>query len=57
MAAPGDKSAAGGRVGTKILVRRSEFDAWLEAHPLGPAGTVDVDGIVEQITSEVLGKN
>lgn len=37
------------RVGGKILVRRSEFDAWLERHRMQPNAQVDVDGIVNGI--------
>ena len=38
------------RVGTKILVRRSAFDAWLEAHKLD---RVDVGCIVDEILAGV----
>ncbi len=41
------------RVGNKILVRRSRFDEWLEAHPLTPANAVDVEGIVSEILRDV----
>jgi len=34
------------RVDVKILIRRSTFDRWLEAHPLEG---VDVQGIVEEV--------
>jgi excisionase family DNA binding protein len=34
------------RVAGKILVRRSEFDAWLTRHRVRPLETVDLDGIV-----------
>ncbi len=34
------------RVDGKILVRRSEFDAWLERHRIEPGAEIDVDGIV-----------
>jgi len=36
------------RVGTKILVRRSTFDSWLEGHKLE---TIDLSGIVEELVS------
>ncbi len=36
------------RIGTKILVRRSVFDRWVEAHPLTPANSIDVDAIVSE---------
>jgi excisionase family DNA binding protein len=38
------------RVGTKILVRRSEFDAWMELHRIKP---VDLGGMVEEIVEAV----
>jgi excisionase family DNA binding protein len=34
------------RVDGKILVRRSQFDAWLECHRIDPSAQIDVDGIV-----------
>jgi excisionase family DNA binding protein len=37
------------RVGTKILIRRTDFDAWLESHRLKSESAIDVDGIVEQL--------
>jgi excisionase family DNA binding protein len=43
------------RVGTKILVRRSTFDAWLEKHPLVPANSIDVDETVNEILAEMVG--
>jgi hypothetical protein len=36
----------------KLLVKRSHFDAWLEAHPYQPINSIDVD----QITDDVIGK-
>ena len=42
------------RVGTKILVRRSTFDRWLESHQLE---TVDVSCTVEEILTGVRPKN
>jgi excisionase family DNA binding protein len=38
------------RVGTKILVKRSDFDRWLETHRIK---SVDVSGIVEEILGGV----
>jgi excisionase family DNA binding protein len=38
------------RVGTKILVRRSEFDAWMECHRIKQ---VDLGCIVEEIVEAV----
>ncbi len=43
------------RVGTKILIRKSVFDEWLEAHPLVPAESLDVSSTVNEIMSEVAG--
>ena len=40
------------RVGTKILVRRSEFDAWMERHRIKQ---VDFAGMVEEIVEAVAG--
>ena len=37
------------RVGGKILVCRSQFDAWLELHRIQPISSVDVDSIVEEL--------
>jgi excisionase family DNA binding protein len=37
------------RVDGKILVRRSQFDAWLERHRISPAKPVDVDAIVNDL--------
>ena len=45
------------QVGTKILVRRSAFDGWLEAHPLRPTGSVNVEGIVDEMVREIAGAN
>ncbi len=39
------------RVGTKLLVRRSVFDRWLEGHDLK---RVDVSGIVDNLVSELV---
>jgi hypothetical protein len=39
------------RVGTKILVRRSAFDHWLEDHRLE---TVHLDDIVRDIVSDLV---
>lgn len=43
------------RVGTKILIRRSTFDAWLEKHPLIPANSIDVNEAVNEILAEMAG--
>ena len=41
------------RVDGKILVRRSQFDAWLECHRIQPDAPVDVDGIVSGLLRDV----
>ena len=41
------------RVGGKLLVRRSELDAWLGRHRLRPLATIDLDGIVRQALQAV----
>jgi excisionase family DNA binding protein len=38
------------QVGAKILVRRTAFDAWLEAHQVK---VVDINGIVEEMLAGV----
>ena len=40
------------RVGTKILVRRSEFDAWMKRHRIKQ---VDFGGMVQEIVEAVAG--
>jgi excisionase family DNA binding protein len=40
------------RVGTKILVRRSTFDRWLEAHEVKH---VDIGCIVDEMVAGVMG--
>jgi len=42
------------RVGTKILVRRTVFDRWLESHRIEP---VDVSDVVDEIVTGVMGSN
>lgn len=42
------------QVGTKILVRRSTFDHWLENHRLK---TIDVGCIVDELVAGVKGAN
>jgi excisionase family DNA binding protein len=37
------------RVAGKMLVRRSELDAWLERHRVKPLAVVDVDAIVREV--------
>ena len=40
------------RVGSKILVRKSTFDQWLESHR---AKTADVSSIVDELVAGVMG--
>jgi excisionase family DNA binding protein len=42
------------RIGTKLLIRRSIFDRWLEAHPVK---SVDVSSIVEEMVAGIIGTN
>jgi len=42
------------RVGAKILVRRSEFDRWLEKHRLEP---IDIGSVVSEVVSDLIGAN
>ena len=42
------------QVDKKILVRRSEFDRWLEVHPIRPAESVNIDGIVNDLVSSLV---
>ncbi len=41
------------RIGGKILVRRQNFDAWLERHKITPLESVQVDGIVREVLQGV----
>jgi len=41
------------RVGTKILVKRSRFDQWLESHPIRLAEAVDIDAIVNEVVTGI----
>jgi len=40
------------RVDGKILVRRSEFDAWLGRHRIEPRAEIDVDAIVDGLLKD-----
>lgn len=42
------------RVGTKILIRRSSFDAWLEAHHVRQ---IDVDIILNEMVASIKAKS
>ena len=41
------------QVSGKILVRRSEFDAWLDRHRIRVMESVDIDEIVGQLVCDV----
>jgi excisionase family DNA binding protein len=41
------------QVGKKILIRRSQFDQWLESHPCQSAGVVDIVRIVDEVMSDL----
>jgi Helix-turn-helix domain len=41
------------RIGGKILVRKSNFDHWLERHRMKPADALDLDGIVREVVEGV----
>lgn len=40
------------RVGGKILIRRSDFDQWLEKHRIQPGAAIDVDAIVNDLLGD-----
>lgn len=44
------------QIRTKIYVRRTTFDRWLESHPVVPAESVDVSAIADQIIAELKGE-
>ena len=41
------------QVAKKILIRRRDFDRWLERHRLQPNATLDLGGIVDEVVQEV----
>ncbi len=41
------------RIGGKILVRRADFDAWLQRHKIEPLATDNVDAIVREVVEGV----
>lgn len=49
--APADALPAS-RVGTKIMVRRRDFDKYLENHKIIPLQSVDVDAVVRELLSK-----
>jgi excisionase family DNA binding protein len=40
------------RVGGKILVRKSQFDEWLEHHRFQPGPAIDLDGIANGLLND-----
>jgi hypothetical protein len=51
----GDKFFAGSLYsGKKLLVRRSDFDAWLENRRFRPIESINVAGIVNELLSELV---
>jgi hypothetical protein len=44
------------QVGGKILVKKSTFDRWLEAHPIVPVDTIDVGAVANQIMKDIGGQ-
>jgi excisionase family DNA binding protein len=42
------------KVGGKILIKRSTFDRWLEAHAVVPGDTVDVQELANGILSKLM---
>jgi excisionase family DNA binding protein len=38
--------------GGKILIKRSNLDAWLEAHPYQPINSINVDRITDEIIDQ-----
>jgi len=41
------------QVGKKILIRRSQFDRWLESHPFQPVDSIDIDLIVNNVMKDL----
>ena len=41
------------RIGGKILVRRADFDTWMQRHKIEPLATDDVDAIVREVVEGV----
>ena len=44
------------QVGKKLLVRRREFDEWLERHRFRPPSVLDVSAMVDEIVADVSGR-
>ncbi len=45
------------QVGGKILIKRAAFDRWLEAQPLMPADSIDVQGMASAILADLRVQN
>jgi hypothetical protein len=43
------------QVEKKILIRRSQFDCWLESHPIQSANSIDINGIIEEVMKDMKG--
>ena len=41
------------QVDKKILIRRSVFDRWLEAHPFRPIVSIDIDRVVDDVLHDL----
>jgi excisionase family DNA binding protein len=44
------------QVGKKLLIRRREFDEWLERHRFRPPSVLDVSAMVDEIVAGVSGR-
>jgi hypothetical protein len=53
MDSPFPERIASVQVGKKLLVRRSDFDAWLEDHRFRPIESINVSGLVNDLLSEL----
>jgi len=49
----GDRPLPACRVGTKIMVKRSEFDSWMEKHRIKSVASETVDEIVSGLLASV----
>jgi Helix-turn-helix domain len=43
------------QIDKKILIRRSQFDRWLESHPVQLASVIEIDAIVEEVMKDMKG--
>jgi excisionase family DNA binding protein len=44
------------QVGKKLLIRRREFDDWLERHRFKAPSSLDIDAMVDEIVAGVSGR-